>query len=241
MLDAKAKQRRFEDIERYLVETGRMSKAFMREAFEGEQDVEALTAKMARTITPYKELLNHVILEYRKSKNMLDTQNEIDRQFYKMFSDVSPLLLKTSAEAYELIRNEIEMKNILTLMRARRYGLTDQEVTVALIGNGVTSTKALVTLFKNSKSVEEIASGVKSFNLKDALEQYQQSKGTQMLRFEIAMRNSLFRMAMHLLRHSVLSFGVLVGYAYIKEMEVFAIRTLVEGKQNGLSGEEIGR
>jgi V/A-type H+-transporting ATPase subunit C len=239
MLDAKAKQRRFEDIERYLVETGHMSKALMRDAFQGERDVESLAAKMARSM-PYKELLSRAMSAYGRSKDVLEAENEIDKQFYEMLSGSSSLLWKTSPEAAKLIKNEIEMKNMLTLLRAKRYGLTEQEVASAFIGNGITSGTGLMALFRSSKGVDDLATSVKSFDLKEALRLYQQSKGTQMLRFEIAMRNSLFRMAMHLLRHSVLSFGTLAGYAYIKEMEVFALRTLVEGKQHGLSSAEVG-
>ena len=239
LIDAKAKQRRFEEIERFLVETGSMRKVSMKEAYQNEHDVEALAARIGRMM-PYKEIMSRAMSEYAKSKNVLEAENEIDRQFYRTVSDSFDLLSKTSPESAKLIRREIEMKNILTLMRAKRYGLTEEEVSRSIIGNGITSHNALLALFKSAKSVDELASGIKSFDLKEALALYQQSKGTQTLRFEIAMRNSLFRMALHLLRHSVLSFGTLAGYAYIKQMEVLALRTLVDGKQNGLSSEEIG-
>lgn len=238
MLDAKAKQRSFGEIERYLIETGHMSKAFMREAFQGENDVESLAAKISRAI-PYKKLIGRAMSLYNKNKDILGAENEIDKQFYEMISSSSSLLYKTSQEAATLIKNEIEMKNVLTMMRAKRYGLSDQEVMASLISNGKTPISTLMALFRSSKSVDDIATNIKSFDLKDALKLYQKSKGTQMLRFEIAMRNALFKKAMHLLRHSILSFGALAGYAYIKEMEVFALRTLVEGKQHGLSSDEL--
>jgi V/A-type H+-transporting ATPase subunit C len=238
LLDAKSKQKRFEDIERYLIETGHMSKGFMKEAFQGERDVEALAAKIGRSV-PYRDLLYSAMAEYGKSKDMLKVEKEIDKLFYGMLSGYFGELQKTSKESAMLIKKEIEMKNVLTLLRAKRYSIPEQEVAGTLIDNGMTPTGKLMELFRRSKGVDEIVLGIKSFDLKGALERYQASKGTQMLRFEIAMRNSLFKSAMHLLRYSVLSFNVLAGYAYIKEMEVFALRTLVEGKQNGLTSGEI--
>ena len=238
MLGAKAKQKGFEDIERYLIETGHMSKPFMREAFQGERDFESLAAKLGRSL-PYKELFGRAMAAYGKSKDVLEAENEIDRQFYASLAGSFELLRKTSPESAALMKREIEMKNVLTLMRAKRYGLADQEVSRSLISGGITPVGWLMALFKTAKSVDDIAAGIRSFDLKEALRLYQQSRGTQTLRFEIAMRNSLFSTAMHLLRHSVLSFGTLAGYAYIKEMEVFALRTLVEGRMHGLSSEDV--
>ncbi len=238
MIDAKAKQRRFEDIERYLVETERMRKASMREAFMMGHDVKSFAARIAG-VTAQKELLSRAVAKYQESSNVLDIENEIDRRFYAMLSKYMDLLNKTSPESAALLKREIDMKNVLTLLRAKRYSLTEQEVSAALISGGRMAASRLKTLFKSSKSIDDIVAGISSFDLNEALARYHKSKDTQMLHFEITMRNSLFRTAMHLLKYSMLSFGTLAGYAYIKEMEVLALRTLVEGKQHGLSEDEV--
>ncbi len=238
MLDAKARNRSYEEIEHYLVETRRMSKALMRELFS-EQSVEELGAQIMHRL-PFKEALEHAMETYKKTKNVLDAENLIDKHFYEALAGAVKLkgLLKTSKQASMLVKQEIEMRNVLALLRAARYELTEQELSEMLIDNGTTPAKDLLALFGRAKDVEGVVAGIKSFDLKAALRLYQQSKNTQMLRFEIAMRNSLFSTALHLLRYSVLSFGTLVGYAYIKEMEVFALRTLVKARQHGLSSDE---
>ena len=55
------------------------------------------------------------------------------------------------------------------------------------------------------------------------------------------MRNQIFNTEPKLLRLSVLSFGSLVDYVYLKEIEVFTLRALIKSKEYGLTKEEISK
>jgi len=62
-----------------------------------------------------------------------------------------------------------------------------------------------------------------------------------LLDFEISMRNQIFNASLKLLRLSSLSFGSLVDYVYLKEIEVFTLRALIKSKEYGLTKEEVSR
>ena len=108
-----------------------------------------------------------------------------------------------------------------------------------LLERGITSVDSLRSMYEGSKDVHELAEKVKSFDLKKPLEVYERKKGKQMLIFEISMRSAIFKRAVALLQHSTLSYAVIMGYFYLKEMEVFTLRMLINGKSYGLTKEEI--
>ena len=55
------------------------------------------------------------------------------------------------------------------------------------------------------------------------------------------MRNQIFNTSLKLLRTTVLSFGALVDYIYLKEIEVFTLRALIKSKEYGISKEDLSK
>ena len=91
----------------------------------------------------------------------------------------------------------------------------------------------LERMYASSNSVEELASRSKAFDLKASIARYAVDK--RITHLEIGMKNQLLQASVHLVRHSVLSFGALLAYVYLKELELSTLRILIKGKQFGLS------
>jgi V/A-type H+-transporting ATPase subunit C len=209
----------------------------VKEALE-EKDVNGTASKLMK-LKRYGDEIEAAMDAYKKTGNMTEANAVIDKVFYGNLSHTIDALNKISPEAAQLVRIDIEMRNILTLLRAKKYNMDPKKIAELLINNGITPQDQLMKIFDSSKDVKEIIGKVKSFDLKKALERYDSEKEKYMLLFEIGMRNYIFKRALKVLRHAVLSFGVLIGYFYLKEMEVFTLRILIMGRMHGLTSEDI--
>lgn len=236
---AKATDKSFDQISKYIVESYNIDTETIKRALE-EQTLEGAAERLI-VRTPYGHLIREALDSYKKNGNLTDVNAIIDLGFFKMLEGTIRKLMDISHESASVIRMDIEMRNILTLLRARKYNMHIDKLNDMLLERGITSVESLLELFENSKDVNELATNVKSFDLKKALELYEKGKNRQMLLFEISMRNAIFRRAVSLLRHSTLSFAVIMGYYYLKEMEVFTLRILINGKSYGLTKDEINQ
>ncbi|MGI0100901.1 MAG: V-type ATPase subunit [Candidatus Micrarchaeaceae archaeon] len=236
---AKAEQKDYDYISRYVVESYNIDAGTVKRAIE-ELTVEDAAALLA-VRTPYGIVVNSALNAYRNTHNLTEVNAAIDKGFFRLLEGAIRKLSGISRESASIIRMDMEMRNILTILRAKRYGMSIDKVNDLLIERGITSIEDMLDMFESSSSIGELAMKVSSFDLKDAVSAYESNKWHRMLQFEIAMRNAIFKKAVALLRHSSLSYGVIIGYFYLKEIEVFTLRILINGRSLGLSNEEINR
>lgn len=237
ILYAKSNNRDFGYLSKYLVETSRFGKVFVKELLE-EQSIESTASRLTK-LRSYNDELKAGMAAYKRTGNITEANAAIDKVFYEKLGGTIKELERISHETAHLVKLDIDMINVLTLLRAKRYSMLSSKVEELLISNGITSADRLLKIYDGSKDMHEIVGKVKSFDLKRMLERYESDKVKHMLMFEIGMRNQVFKKALSLMRHSVLSFSVLLGYFYLKEIEVFTLRISVMGRMHGLTSDEI--
>jgi V/A-type H+-transporting ATPase subunit C len=237
ILYAKLMNKDFKYLSRYLIETKSFDEPFVKEAL-AEQDFYATASRLMK-VGSYRDEIKAAVEAYRKTSNITEVNAAIDKRFFEGLGDAIETIKKRSPKAAQLIRFDIEMRNILTLLRAKKSNLKSSDVAGLIIGNGITQPAQLIKIYEGSSDLKELAANVKSFDLRKAMEAYQAEKSKQMLLFEISMRGSMFKKAISVLHSAVLNFGVLVSYFYLKEIEVFTLRVYIVGKMHGLTNEEI--
>ncbi|MDE1832915.1 MAG: V-type ATPase subunit [Candidatus Micrarchaeota archaeon] len=237
VLSAKAQGKSFDSISKYIVSSENVSARVIKEAM-AEANIEYAVGKLVLS-TPYRQILDIALDTYRKTGNVTAVNAEIDKAFFSMLGDAIYKLSRLSYESAMVVKLDIEMRNVRTLLRAKKYSLKGATIREILIPNGITTVDALMSNFDGAKDMRDLVNGIKSFDLKEALAAYESNKFRQMLPFEIAMRNRIFEKVLSTLRHSVLSFGTIVAYFYLKEIEIFALRVIIKGKMYGLTENEI--
>jgi len=55
------------------------------------------------------------------------------------------------------------------------------------------------------------------------------------------MRNQILSKGIRMLSHTLLSFGTILAYAYIKDIEVLTLRIIIKSKQYALPQDEVAR
>ena len=237
ILYAKATNKDFKYLSRYLIKTKNFDDLFVKEAL-GEQDFYA-TANRLMKIRSYRDEIGAAVEAYKKTSNITEVNSAIDRIFFEGLGDAIESIQKRSPNAGKLIRFDIEMRNILTLLRSKKSNVKPEDVANLIISNGITSPAQLIKVYTGSNDLKELINSIKSFDLRHALEKYQAGKSKEMLLFEISMRNSMFKKAISILHSTVLNFGVLISYFYLKEIEVFTLRIYILGRMHGLTNEEV--
>lgn len=236
-LEAASTGKDFSDISRYLIESQYARPETIKEAM-ASKNVEGVLEKLMLK-TPYSAQIKQAMDTYKKTGSAAEASGALERAYYVRLGATIGRLAMIDPEAAALIRKRIDMRNILTLLEAKKHGSDFAHVSNYLFQNGSLDSIKLEALFRTGRTPESLAENVKIFNLKKAVEEYRESKTKPLLIFEIAIMNEVFASALRGVRHSVLSFGVLIAFLYLKEIEVFTLRVLMKGKGYGLSNDEI--
>jgi V/A-type H+-transporting ATPase subunit C len=237
-LEAVDRKTPFDSISMYIISSGEFGQPVIKDIVKSE-NIDVAFAKLIHN-RQYRGIMTKAYAAYKKNRNIMDAIAAIDAEHYRELGELALELQKGKHEKPALLlKLDIDMRNIITLLRAKRNGMKIADVSARLIKNGSVETRILTKIYNGSDDVASFASKITVFDLKNAIESY---KGNgQMLSFEISMRNQIFNISDRMLRSSVLSLGVLVDYVYLKEIEVFTLRALIKSKEYGLSKEEITR
>ena len=234
-LEAKDQNKDFESISKYLINYGVYDSLFIKQAIQETTTIEDLLSKFMIN-SPYKNILQKALEIYKKNRNILEVNIEIDKIYYE---NLSKLLFKINTidyNVYSIIKKEIDLKNIINVIRAKKYNMNFNYLENFIIKNGNINKDKLRNIFENSKDIQDLISQIKMFDLKSQLEIY--SKTNDLLYFEIKAKSIILESSSKL-KYSVLSFGSIFGYLYLKEIEVSTIRLLLKAVQYDLNKGEL--
>jgi len=236
-IEAKYSKKSFEDIAKYIIDYGPYNANVIKEAL-GEASVDGLISKLSIN-SPYKDILAQALDEFRKSGDALKVNMLIDKLYYQKLGSLMPRIRNLSPEAATIIKLDIDMRNMLNLIRAKRYALKFNEISEGIIKNGSLGIEELQAIYENAKNEEDVAKNAKVFDLSNEAEVYKKER--RLFVFEIGMRNQILSKGIKMLSHTLLSFGTILAYAYIKDIEVLTLRIIIKSKQYALPQDEVAR
>ena len=239
LLEAKEKRQSYDTIARYVIDYGRYDAATVKEAMR-EDSIDGLLGKLMIN-SPYADILKDALEAYKKTRSVPDAIAAIDKSYFRSLGSVIVGLRVIHNESARIIKMDIDMKNILYMIKAKRSGLKFPDISAAMIDRGNIPAPELEQIYNGSKDIESMALQIKAYDLKSAVEVYKQSKVKQLLIFEVGLRNAIFEKSLKLLRHSMLTFGTILAYSYMKEIEIFTLRILINSRIYGLSKDETSR
>lgn len=238
-IEAKDRRSSYDAIARYLIDYGIYDLAFIKELMR-EDSIEGMIGKCMIN-SPYRDILKEAQESYKKSKSAVDAVAAIDKYYYKMLGSVIIGLRVIDNSAARIIKMDIDMKNILLMIKAKRAGAKFSDIGSNIIDGGNLSAGELDQIYGGSKDISSMVLQIKQYDLKPAADLFKDGKSNQLLLFEIGLKNSIFDNSARLLNHSILSFGSILAYAYMKEIELFTLRVLINSRMYGLSKEETAR
>ena len=181
-------------------------------------------------------LLKGALRDFSEKKNLSGIENALDKCYYTHLIQFSNRLPKQGALFRNFLLREVEILNILALLRLKKANFSREIVKNFIIPTG-DKTKdakmlALISLgdleqiskaFEKTEYGEIIAKGIEDFKKNNSL---------------ISLETGLFK---HLLNQSILfmhqhplSIDVILGYMFAKDIEVRNLKIIIKGKQLGL-------
>jgi V/A-type H+/Na+-transporting ATPase subunit C len=235
-IEAKDRGLGFDQIEFNIIDTS-VGPSVIKEAMR-ESTVEGVLGRLAIN-SPYAEIIKGASNAYSKARNITDAIAALDVGYYASLSGV---IYQISSEHYQsalIVKMHIDSKNILTLIRAKRAGLQFKQIEGYLVSNGSMHKKELEQVFESARDLEDMVNHITRFDLKEGLEVYK--KSGRLLPFEVAMNNYILNKGLSVLKPTILSFGTMLAYIYLKELEVRTLRIAINSKIYGIAPEDLSR
>jgi len=182
--------------------------------------------------------LKEGLKDLNEKKRLVSIENALDRHYYNSLIRFSRYLPKEGALFKDFLLKEVEILNILTLLRLKKTKL-DKEAIKSFIIPG--SKASRIKRLADVDDLEELSRALEATEYKDIIiKGIREFKKNDSL---IALETELYK---HLLKHSTLllhqhplSVDVILGYMFAKDIEVRNLKIIVKGNQLGLSEEFI--
>jgi V/A-type H+-transporting ATPase subunit C len=137
----------------------------------------------------------------------------------------------------DLVRAEVDKKNVLSLLKAKESNLDKEIVSRHLVEGGKMTKNELLDVY-NAKDVSEIVGRIENrFMLVSALSQYK--KSNSLIDFEVALDKFINSEFVKKLKNIALSIGTIFYFIINTEHERENIKRIAYGKRYNLSSEYI--
>jgi V/A-type H+-transporting ATPase subunit C len=241
-MHAKRVRKSYEDVRPYLFEVGgldeddfrRIMKAdessLMRELRRtdlGQKMLSITTGQLSRRM---KEVFTSAL---RNLDTFLQMETIIDAYIY-MFMDhaLSDVGGREVAAIREILKKEIDAKNIMIIERLKKHGVPKEKIADSLIKGGTLS-DALVSKLMDAKDLQAVIGLVKpKFH---GLE----PKGATLASLEIAFEKAIAAQKLLAFNRAMLSVGVIIGFLLLKEEEMNNLRKIAKGKEFNIPEAEV--
>ena len=201
-----------------------------------ESGVEGVVNKLAKY--GYGVILMKYLDAYQKTGDLAPMMSALHANYFQKLLESLKFFQGDEGMMRELIRTEIDKKNILTLLKAKESNLDKEMVGRHLVEGGKISTKELLEIF-GVKNVIEIVGRIESyFKLTEALEKYKITNS--LIDFEIGITKFINTTYVSKLKNIALSIGTIFYFIINAEHEHENLKRIAYGKRYNLSNEQIG-
>ncbi len=178
---------------------------------------------------------NELKKAYAESK-IFGVENYLDSKYYEEVLDVASKLKNQGKEFAQFLKKEIDVLNIMTIIRMKKLGVKPAEIKKNLFTKNTTVKEEVLDKLLAKETPEEIIKTmIKSRILVKKLPE------ADYMTIELELRRRLYEEAMLLLHQHPLTVDVMLGYMFTKETEVRNLQILIKGKQLGLEEDLIQR
>lgn len=237
-IEAKDRKNDFDSISKYMINIGRYGNLAIKEAMR-EDSVESMLQKLMIN-SPYKKMLQDASEAYARTQNIFEALSAMDKRYYQNIAELSEKLDREEHwSASKVIKMEIDMRNVLTVIRAKKAGIKLSGFSSLLIQNGNIPKNEIENVYNSSKDLTEMVSQLKFFDLGDSLAFYNNDESKRLLVFEVGIRRAMIERAEKYTGHRILSFATMLSYLYMKEAEIYLLRIIANGSEYGLDRKDM--
>jgi len=175
--------------------------------------------------------------EFQKTGDLGPMMSALLEAYYQKLLESLKFFQGDEGSIRELIRAEIDKKNILNLLKAKESNLEKDVIAKHLVDGGRISSKELLDSYEVKDVIEMVGKFDSYFKLTDAIEQYKTSKS--LIDFEVAITKFIFTNYVKKLRNIALSIGTIFYFLFRAENEHENLKRITYGKRYDLPIDKI--
>lgn len=173
---------------------------------------------------------------YREKKLLFELENALDKDHYSYLISFSRRMPKQGELFRRFIENEIDMLNLRIILRMKKEGLDKKLIAGYLLQPGARLTMRELKEMISSEDLGFIPKMLASNGYNEIARELREMKDRKSVTdLELKITRFLLHRQIMLLHQNPLSVDVILGYMFAKEIEIRNLRTIIKGKQLGLS------
>jgi len=200
-----------------------------------ESGVEGVVNKLAKY--DYGVVLMKYLDEFQKTSDLGPMMSALHESYYQKLLESLKFFQGDEATIRELIRAEIDKKNVLNILKAKESNIEKEMLAKHLVEGGRIPSKELIEIYELKDIAEIIGKIEPHFNLSEALEQYRTSKS--LIDFEVAITKFINTTYVKKLKNIALSIGTIFYFIINAENEHENLKRITYGKRYNLSIDKI--
>jgi len=176
------------------------------------------------------------LIELREKNSLMGIENALDRHYYTKLIQFSKTLPKEGELFKDFLLKEVEILNLLTLLRLKKANATKESIKNFIILSGDKLNDSKIIGLASLEDLDMISKALEKREYKNAIakgfEEFR--KSGSLITLEIELYKHLLRQSMLLQHQHPLSVDVILGYMFAKDIEARNLRIIIKGKQLGL-------
>ena len=215
---------------------GTLSRDFLLSLLKKDSVEEIL--KSIKMLRP--SILKKLLKDLNEKRSLVGVENTLDSFYYSRLIKFAESLPKEGDLMKNFITREVEILNILTLLRLKKANFSKKDIKdfIILSGNKAKDSKINSLIDIDLDNISKALSKTEYKNVvSKSIEEYK--KTGSLINLETELYKHLLKQSILLLHQHILSIDVMLSYMFAKDIEVRNLKIIVKGKQLGLSEEFI--
>ena len=217
---------------------GTFNKEFLLALLKKESAEDILKSLKLINIGEFKTALN----DLKEKNNLAGIENALDKNYYTNVIKFSRSLPKQGDLFRQFLRKEVDILNILTLIRLKKNNFKKDEIKNFIISYDNKLKDSWISNLANANDLDQLAKLLEKTEYKiiiaKGMEEFK--KSGSLIALETGLYKHLLKQSILFMHQHLLSIDVILGYMFAKDVEVRNLKMIIKGKQLGLSEQFIG-
>ncbi len=220
-------------ISKSITGAGTLSYDFLVSLLKRESVVEILKNNKIMGFSLFKNALK----AFNEKRSLVEIENILDQFYYSNLIKFSSALPKEGALFRDFLLKEVEILNLLTLLRLKKAQFKKEVIKNFLILSGDKAEDAKIMQFAATDDLEQLSKAFQRTEYRNTISKGIEyfKKTNSLIMLEIELYKHLLKRSILFMHQHPLSIDVILGYMFAKDIEVRNLKLLVKGKQLGLS------
>ena len=212
---------------------GTFSREFLLSLLKKESAEDVLKAIRMSNLPEFKIALK----DFKEKNNLAGIENALDKNYYSNLIRFSRALPKQGDLFRQFLRKEVDVLNILTLIRLKRNNFKKDEIKNFIIPYDNKAKDLWISNLVNADSLDNLAKLLEKTEYKSIISKGMEEfkKTGSLITLEIGLYKHFLKQSILFMHQHLLSIDVILGYMFAKDIEVRNLKIMVKGKQLGLS------